>query len=172
MAAHTGDIQNLEHEQAIEKIRELVNHTPICLFTTNLSNTPLSTRPMGTQEVDDNGGLWFLSPRDSDKNLDIEKDSRVQLFYANTGKSEFLSLFGNAYISSEKDKIEELWNPIATAWFDEGKDDPQVTVIKVVPEEAYYWDLKNNKMISMMKIMTAAMAGKTSHEGIKGKLKV
>ena len=167
-----GDIENLTHEEAIQKMQELVKHNNICLFTTQITDTPLPTRPMGTQQVDDEGNFWFLSGDDSDKNSEILEDNRVQLFYSNPSAAEFMSVYGSASISRDRNKIDELWNPIAKAWFKDGKDDPRLTLIKVTPEEAYYWDTKTNKMVTMIKILAAMVSGKTMDVGVQGKMTI
>ncbi len=61
---------------------------------------------------------------------------------------------------------------MAKAWFKDGKDDPKVTVIRVSPEESYYWDTQNGRMISLLKIAVAAVTGKEMDGGVEGKLKV
>jgi general stress protein 26 len=173
MEKHKGDVQDLHREDAIEKLKELVKHNPICLFTSRLTQEPFQTRPMSTAQVDDEGNLWFLSASDSYKNEEVDYDPNVQLFYVNTPDSEYLTVFGKAHISTDRQKIDEVWKPIAKAWFTEGKDDPRITLLKVVPEEAYYWDTKTSKMVAMLKILTAAVTGKTSDEGgVEGKLAV
>lgn len=167
-----GNVKNLNDREAIEKIQKLAGKESICLFATNLSKIPLTTRPMGTQEVDEEGNLWFMSAKSSDKNEEIEQDNRVQLFYSNTGSSEYLSIYGTAEIVFDRQKIDELWNPIAKAWFKEGKNDPEISLIKVTPEAAYYWDTKNSKMIDFIKIVASAVTGKTMDGGVEGKLRV
>jgi general stress protein 26 len=152
-------------------MKELVDHTKICMFTTNLESTPLQTRPMATQLVDDEGTFWFLSDEHSHKNLQVEDDSRVQLFYANADKYEFMTVYGYAVTSDDRSKIEQLWNPLAKAWFKGGKDDPSLTAIMVLPEEAYYWDTRSSKMVSLIKILTSVVTNKTMDDGIEGKLK-
>lgn len=172
MQKKMGEIENLDHRDAVKKMKELVEHTSICLFTTHFSKTPLQTRPMATQEVDDEGNLWFFSDEESNKNFQIAEDSRVQLFYSNPSKSEFMSVYGHAMIIEDRNKIEALWNPMAKAWFKGGKDDPSLSLILVIPDEAYYWDTKNSKMVSMVKILSSVVSGKTMDDGIEGKLKV
>lgn len=164
---HTKDLQN---QEAVEKIKDLAKSANVCMFTTNLAKIPLSSVPMATQDVDDEGNIWFLSGITSNKNTDILRDPRVQLFYTNTGSSEFLSVYGHATITTDKAEIEKLWSPIVKAWFTEGKDDPEISVIKITPEEAYYWDTKNNKAVSMVKILAGAITGKTMDDGVEGKL--
>jgi general stress protein 26 len=170
MSNNKGDIQNLDRTEAIGKLKELIKHNSICMFTSRLTQEPFQTRPMSTAQVDDTGNLWFLSATDSSKNEEIDYDPQVQLFYVNNADSEYLTVFGTASISKDRNKIEEVWTPIAKAWFTEGKDDPRITLIKVIPEEAYYWDTKTNKMVSMIKILASAVTGKTMDVGVEGKL--
>lgn len=167
-----SEIKNLTHQEAIVKFKELIKHQPTCLFTTRLTQVPLTTRPMSVQKVCDQGNFWFLSSSESDKNAEIAIDERVQLFFLNTSDYEFLSVYGKATISRDKQKIDELWNDIAKAWFEDGKEDKRVTVIKVTPEEGFYWDTKNGKLVSMIKILASAVTGKTMEEGVEGTIRV
>jgi general stress protein 26 len=170
MKKHAESIEHLKDKEAIDKMKELVKHTKVCLFTTHLLETPLQTRPMATQLVDDEGTFWFLSDEQSNKNLEIHDDSRVQLFYANPDKYEFMTVYGYAITSNDRSKIEKIWNPMAEAWFKGGKDDPSLTAIMVLPEEAYYWDTKTNKMVSFLKILTSAISKKEMDDGVEGRL--
>jgi general stress protein 26 len=172
MAHNQGEIENLSQQEAIEKMRELVKHNNTCLFITQVTDTPPHARPMATQQVDEEGNFWFLSGDDSDKNSEVMEDSQVQLFYSNPAAAEFMTVSGNASISRDKNKIKELWNSIAKAWFKGGKDDPRLTLIKVTPEEAYYWDTKSNKMVALIKILAAMVSGKTMDDGIQGKMTI
>jgi general stress protein 26 len=172
MEKNASAIKNLSHQEAIDKFKELVKHESVCLFTTRLTEVPLTTRPMSIQKVCDQGNFWFLSASDSSKNQEIVEDSRVQLFINNTSNYEFLSVYGKATISRDRQKIDELWSDIAKAWFNEGKDDPRVTVIKVTPEEGFYWDTKDGKLVSLIKIAASAVTGKTLQEGVEGRISV
>ena len=168
-----GDVKNLTATDAVEKIREIAKDANICIFVTDLSSLPLAGRPMATQEVDEQGNIWFMSDRNSDKNRHIEDDEQVQLFYSHTTNYEYLSIFGRAEIVTDRSKIEKLWTPMAKTWFKEGKDDPNISLIKVIPEDAYYWDTKNNKMVSLIKFAMGAIGITPKDDGgIEGKLKV
>ncbi|HET9745148.1 MAG TPA: pyridoxamine 5'-phosphate oxidase family protein [Chitinophagaceae bacterium] len=166
-----GDIQNLTANEAVEKIREIANNANICMFVTSLTKLPLAGRPMATQEVDEEGNIWFMSDRNSNKDYEIEKDNRVQLFYSNTGNYEYLSIYGNAQLVNDRSKIEGLWTPMAKTWFKEGKDDPAIQLIKVTPADVYYWDTKNNKMVSLIKFAMGAVGITPKDDGgIEGRL--
>jgi general stress protein 26 len=164
--------EDLFGNEAIQKIQALVSAQGICHFVSNLSGRPLSTRPMSVQQVDDQGILWFFSPKSSEKNHDVAQDPNVQLLFSNHSSSEYLSIYGKAWIVSDKEKAKQIWSPVAKAWFKDGVDDPELTLIKVVPDEAYYWDTKNNKVISMLKILASVVTGSTSDDGVQGELKI
>lgn len=165
-------VENLSSQQAIEKLKELIKHNSICMFATRLDEVPLEVRPMSVAQVDDEGNMWFLSGKSTTKNHDITTDNHVQLFFANTSNQEYLTVYGVATEVLDKGKIKELWTPIAKAWFNEGVDDEDISAIRVEPEDAFYWDTRNGRMVSLIKILASAVTGKTFEEGVRGKLKV
>lgn len=167
-----GDKKDLFSKEAISKIKEMAEDIKTCMFCTELSVRPIPTRPMALQEVDDKGNLWFISSAESNKNFEIKHDDDVQLIFAKNSDAHFLSVFGKAIIYTDIAHIEEMWTPIAKTWFEDGKNDPNVTVIRVEAEEAYYWDTKNGKMISMLKMAAGAVFGKIDEGGVEGRLNV
>jgi general stress protein 26 len=168
-----NNLKNLQGPDAVEKIKELIDKSPICFFCTDIiTGSPFSTRPMAVQKVDDDGALWFLSADDSYKNDEIEDDSFVQLLFKGSDYSDFLNLYGQSSISKDKEKIKELWKPTLKTWFTEGVDDPRISVIKVEPTEGYYWDTKHNMAIGLIKRMAGALVGKTMDDSIEGNLDV
>ena len=97
------------------------------------------------------------------------KNNDVQLLYSNPNEMEFLSIYGEAEITSDKDAIDEFYSQTDNNYFD-GKDDPEVTVIKVKPQEAYYWDNKSNKFVTLLKLGVGAVTGNKQEIGEKGKM--
>ncbi len=165
-----SEIKNLQQAEANKKIKQLVDDADIGLFTTDLTSLPLKTRPMSRQKVDDAGAIWFFSHKDSDKNQDISKDNRVQLFYSNKGSMEYLSLYGTAEILQDAAMAKELWSAPAKIWFKD-HDDPDLTIIKVTPEDGYYWDTKDGKIVSLFKMAVGLVTGKELDGSVEGKIK-
>lgn len=144
------------------------------MFCTDLTTLPITARPMSVRETDEEGNLWFLSSADSHKNFEISEDNRVQLLFMNNTDYEYLSVFGKAFIYKNKSLIEEKWTPIANAWFEDGKEDPKVSVIRVTPDETYYWDTKAGKVVSFLSFAAAAITGKKTDnsDGVEGNLHI
>jgi general stress protein 26 len=127
---------------------------------------------MSVQEVDEEGNLWFLSATDSEKNEELQTDASVKLYFQGSAQSDFMELNGVANVTRDREKIDELWEPVVKTWFTEGKDDPRISVIKVTPIEGYYWDTKHGRAIAGIKMLIGAATGKTLDDSIEGKLDV
>lgn len=167
-----GEIKHLNDNEAIAKLKELAERIGTCMFCTELTQAPFNTRPMALRQVDEAGDLWFISSASSNKNEEIKQDDKVQLLFAKNSSAHYLSVFGEADIYKNEDKMDELWTPIAKAWFEEGKHDPDATIIRVRPIESYYWDTIDGKIFTLIKIVTSAITGKNMDGGIEGNLKV
>lgn len=163
-----GTTRSLSDNAAIEKIQELTKGK-IGLFCT-IQNGEIESRPMSTQAVDEDGTMWFFSHRDSHKNQQIESIDKVYLMYSDQDKHHYLSLTGYAEVIVDKAKIEELWNPFVKAWFEGGKDDPAITLLKVTPVDGHYWDTKDGKLVTLIKIAVASLTGNHKDGSVEGDL--
>jgi general stress protein 26 len=163
-----GDHKDLRDSSAVQKIKDLAENIKTCMFCT-YKGDKLHSRPMSAQKIDDDGNLWFLSDKTSEKNEEILANSKVELFFSEP-HDQFLTLHGHATILYDRDIIKELFTPIVKVWMPEGEDDPNLSVIKVVPDEGYYWNNKNGKVAAVAKMTVAFITGKTMDDGIEGNL--
>ncbi len=164
-------MDNLWGDAAISKLKELVESAKTCFFCTRIqTGQPFETRPMAAQKVDEQGAIWFLSADDSHKNHEVAMDDHVQLLFQGDPHTDFLSVYGRATVSRDKEKIKELWSPMFKTWFTEGEDDQRITVIKVDMEGGYYWDTRHGKAVSFVKQVVGAAVGKTLDDSVEGTL--
>ena len=164
--------QDLSGSDAQQKIKELVEEAQTCFFCTSPSSEGSHARPMSVQQIDEAGNIWFLSANDSYKNEELAANPLVDLYFQGSTHSDFLHLKGSATVSTDRDKIKELWEPVLATWFTEGVDDPRITVIKVEPSEGYYWDNKHGNAVAGVKMIIGAVIGKTLDDSIQGKITV
>ena len=164
-------IEDLQGQEAVKKIREMVEQAKTCFFcsavVTGESN---GDRPMHVMQVDEEGSLWFLSARDSRKNQELAIDPSVRLYFQGCMDADFMQLNGTAVISTDREKIREIWTPLAKTWFTEGEDDPRISVIKVTPSQGYYWDTRHGLAVAGVKMLLGPVLKKTMDDGIEGKL--
>jgi general stress protein 26 len=100
------------------------------------------------------------------------RDPTVDLYFHGSAHSDFLHLTGHGTISTDRAKIDELWEPAIRTWFTGGKDDPRITVIRVAPTEGYYWDTKHGYAVAGIKMLLGAALRKTLDDSIEGQLRV
>lgn len=163
--------KNLSNRDAIQKLKELAESIDFAMLCTDLAARPFHAIPMSTKRVDDHGRVWFLSGQDSTHNQNIVRDSQIELLYSDPGSMQFLSLFGNAAIRRERSILEDLYASTDDSWFD-GVDDPNLTAIEITPVAAYYWDVKGNKLVALLKMGWGGMTGKQPDLGEEGDLSI
>ena len=70
-----------------------------------------------------------------------------------------MSLAAEATIVTDQAKIDELWDTGAEAWFEQGRDDPKVALLKVTAHTAEYWASDEPKPLILFKYAKAAATG-------------
>lgn len=128
----------------IRHLAELIKDVRVAMLTTVGADGRMLSRPLGTQEVEFDGDLWFATGLDSEKVREIEANPHVNVAYASTDKNTYVSVAGRASIVRDRAKIEELWSPAMGLYFHGGKDDPNLVLIRVEAESAEYWDGPGN----------------------------
>jgi len=164
--------KNLSNEEALKKLKKLVNDINVCMFITNNKDNS-HTRPMATIEVEDDGTLWFFTDIRSIKVEEVSMQHTVHLVYAHPGKESFLDVWGNATVVTDKQAIKDKWSAFVKAWFPGGVDDPNISLLQVRPQNVYYWDAEAGRMVSFIKIIAGAITGKPAFsKDAQGSLKV
>ncbi len=165
--------KNLEQQEALKKLKKLVDEIRVCMFITNSANEDDEhTRPMSTIEAEEDGTLWFYTDIRSIKVEEVATDQQVHLTYAHPGKESYLNVRGTATVVTDKQKIKDKWTSYVKAWFPDGVDDPNLALLKVTPKSSYYWDSETGKMVQFIKIAVAAITGAQIAQGAEGSLKL
>lgn len=165
--------KNLKNEEALKKFISLVKDVNICMFITNTRDDEQThTRPMATVDVEDDGTLWFYTDIRSIKVDEVEAQHTVHLVYAHPGKSSYLDVWGTASVVRDKQTIKDKWTPMVKVYFSDGADDPNIALLKVKPEDCYYWDNETGKMVYFLKAAASIVTGERLAEGAKGSLDV
>lgn len=160
-----------KRRESIEKLKNLLESIDFCMLTT-INGGQLRSRPMSTQELDENGDLWFFTSDETHKVDEIEADNRVNAAYAQPDDNVYVSVSGRGSIVKDRKKIEELWNPILKAWFPDGLEDSTLCLLKVSVEEAEYWDSPNSKIVQIVGFVKALVTGQEADGGDHGKVRL
>jgi general stress protein 26 len=148
-------------------VGKLIADTPVAMLTTRNATDALTSRPMAALEMDAQGALWFLTDLRSGK---VEQLDTVNLAFVDIGKSTYVSLTGRGTLDTDRERIKQLWSPMARPWFPEGADSVHLAALKFIPDSADYWDGPSSKMVQIYSIIAAVIAGKPVAMGEHGTL--
>ena len=82
----------------------------------------------------------------------LSQNRRAIAAFSSKGHDLFASVQGSLSISRDRDVIDRLWNPFIAAWFEGGKDDPTLRLLRMDPEETHVW-LNENSLLAGVKLM-------------------
>lgn len=99
-------------------------------------------RPM-TAQLDgekDRGPIWFFTAKDTALVEALgATPRRAFATYAAKGHALFATLHGRLVLDNDRATIDRLWNRFVAAWFEGGKDDPKLALLRFEPEAAEIW---------------------------------
>lgn len=126
------------HDDQLATVAEIMKDTRIAVLTYVGPGGSLVSTPMGMQDFEHPGTIWFLTERDTDKVRAIEADPRVNV--SCHSDSGWVSLSGTATVSEDRAKLRELWDASAGAFMSGGPDDPDNVLLRIDGETAEYWE--------------------------------
>lgn len=156
-------------QEAIEKLESLIEGIDFAMLTT-IDGGVLRSRPMSTQDFEFDGSLWFFTSSNTHKVDEIEKDNRVNVSYAAPDSNTYVSVSGTAEIVKDRAKIDEYWSEIHRAWFPEGKDSPDLILLKINVEQAEYWDSPSSTIVQIAGFLKALATGESADGGENEKI--
>jgi general stress protein 26 len=156
---------NQENQGSLKELLEKIKDVHTAMLVTCEEDGTMRSRPMNNQKADESGYLWFFTGYGSHKAEEIKHDSHVNLSYADPGKNLYVSVSGTAQVSRDKQKIDELWDPSLKAWFPEGKEDPNVALLRVKVTKGEFWDTHSNTMVHLFGLAKALVTGETYQPG-------
>lgn len=101
-------------------------------------------QPMAPQFDDDESGahanaIWFFTKTDTDLAKAVISPSDAKMCVCSQSRETYACLSGALMVDRNEQKIEKFWSPTVAAWFDDGKDDPKLTMLRFVPDKAAVW---------------------------------
>lgn len=110
------------------------------------------TRPMTAQIEDGKGPIWFFSSSESDLVRKLQAGHRAFAAFSAKGHALFATVHGMLQRDDDRATIDRLWNPFVAAWFEGGKDDPKLALLRFDPEHAEIW-LNASSLLAGAKIL-------------------
>ncbi len=160
-----ADAEKTEQEKR-DTLKKLVKDARIGMLTTMTADGKHVSRPMAVQDVEFDGDLWFFTYADSDLVAQVRTHPQVNVSFSDAKQNAWTSIAGAAVRTDDPAKAKELWNPMLKAWFPDGLDTPNLTLVKVHAESAEYWDsAHSSNVLTLIGMAKAAVTGKQPDAG-------
>jgi len=114
-------------------------------------------QPM-TAQLDDEangdrrGPIYFFTAKDTDLVQDLGGRHRAVINFADKGHDLFAAVEGELIADNDPATIDRLWNRFVAAWFEGGRDDPKLQLLRFEPRDAQIW-LNENSLFAGVKML-------------------
>ena len=113
-------------------------------------------RPMTAQVEGERGPLWFFTAKDSAIVQRLGSGSnRAIATFTSKGHDLFAAVHGNLRVDNDRAVIDRLWNRYVAAWYEHGKDDPKLALLRLDAERAEIW-LDASSVVAGIKMLLGA----------------
>lgn len=117
--------------------------------------------------VDREGGrIWFFTKKDSDLLQTLAGGRRSHFVVVGDDHDYHACIAGTLSENKDPQKVEEFWSSVVAAWF-EGKDDPNMTLLEFVPQDAAIWASSGNPAVFGWEIAKANLTDDEPDVGVR-----
>ncbi|MDF1606920.1 pyridoxamine 5'-phosphate oxidase family protein [Hoeflea sp. YIM 152468] len=145
--------------EPIEQLFDILDDTHAVMI--GLDRTGDGMQPMAPQVDEEKRGIWFFAKRDSDMGGTVVRHpaSRANISLVGPDHNYHAYITGTMSEEPETARIEEFWSPVVAAWFEGGKDDPNLILMRFDPAEADIWASSGSVIRFAWEIAMANMSG-------------
>lgn len=95
--------------------------------------------PMSHNLEPEDGNIWFLTAKGTDIAAAAQAGDKCRYIVADNAVSIYAQIEGTLSVSTDQHKLDEVWSAMASAWFEEGKQDPDLVLCQLKPSKAEVW---------------------------------
>lgn len=102
---------------------------------------PNHLQPMAPQTGPNDRAVWFFTKNGSDLARSVLQKSRIraQMAVVSDDHDYHASVNGHLFMERDREVVERFWSPVVSAWFENGRDDPDLVVLRFEPADAQIW---------------------------------
>lgn len=105
-----------------------------------LDNSKVIPRPMTAQtQTEGSGPIWFFTANDTELVQGLTGGGKATATFTSKGHDLFATVQGTLRLDNDRATIDRLWNRFVAAWFEGGKEDPRLALLRFDPHEAEIW---------------------------------
>lgn len=104
---------------------------------------------------DDRGPLWIFTARDTDLVQELRDGAPACAHFVGKGHDVFAAVRGRITPDNNRDVIDRLWSPFIAAWYEGGKTDPKLQLLRFDLDHAQIW-LNEQSLFAGVKLLLGA----------------
>lgn len=116
----------------------------------------MSSRPLTVARLDDDV-VRILVDATADWARPLSGEFDTHVAFTDDRDNTWVSMNGAGTISDDRALIDELWNPAAGSFFEDGKDTPGVAVLSIAVTDGEYWSTPSGRLGSLLTIVKAKL---------------
>jgi general stress protein 26 len=89
----------------------------------------------------------------------FDNGERVEVTMGDNRENVWVGASGTARCVHDESLIDELWNPFADAYFDNGRQTPGIAVFEIDLERGRYWTTTSGRLGSLISAVKAKLGG-------------
>lgn len=125
--------------------------------------------PMSHYSDDDGGMIWFITAKGTDLAQTSATPAEAQYIVCSTDESLYARIDGTLEAVTDRETLDDIWNGVAATWFEGGKEDPDVQLLRFTPHEAEVW-ATGGGLNFMYEIAKSKVTGEKPDLGMHGTL--
>ncbi|MDP3175619.1 MAG: pyridoxamine 5'-phosphate oxidase family protein [Phenylobacterium sp.] len=110
-------------------------------------------QPMTAFAEPDSGTIWFYARADGDLARHAGGGQAATMILQT--KDLHACLDGQLSVQADRARIDKYWSPVVAAWYPEGKDDPNLTMLRLDAADAQLWITEAGPVKFMWEIVKA-----------------
>lgn len=139
------------------------------------------TRPMTAQidvpeggDKNAGGEIYFFASKSEHLVQALGQSHRAVATFAAKGHKLFAHIHGTLVESDDRAVIERLWNPIIASWYKDGKDDPDLALVRFDTDSANLWRAETGSTLkaAALKALFDVDPGKEEQEHNRAEVKL
>jgi general stress protein 26 len=159
------------NEQPISRVWDIIEKVGVGMLTTRFGGG-LRARPLEARPDRDAGMIFFVTDVRGTKDDEIEAAPDVCFVVIDAKDKAYLSITGRAEVENNHAKAAEIWKKTDDVWWPDGPDDPNVRVLRLVPETAELWDGPSSSAVAAFEFVKARITGEKPKLGENRKVTV
>lgn len=148
-----------------ERIWAALDAHPVYMVSL-IAEDGLKTRPMAGHLDREHHRLLFITHRHTGIIGAALRSPSVSIAISHEDKNFYAVIACTASEIPNRDLLRQIWTPVADAWFPNGPDDPDATLLALTPVSAEIWEGPSSSVLVAVKLATAKILGRTPDLGV------